>query len=129
MKICSLLILIILLGGCGQNKNVRVDANVLTIAENITEGKLIGHFLGSSSGWLKTDTIKVGVEFTLANKLFLEDLELSHAQLAYYRNEKSLPLSITITDVPYCIKIRLNGYFIKMRDLSAGLVRDLLKEF
>lgn len=74
--------------------NTYVDAKVISINDQITEGYMIGHFLGSSDGFISNDIIKVGVEFNLEGKLFLADLQLSHAELVYYKNSTSLPLHV-----------------------------------
>ena len=79
-----------------QCKTYTVQAKILTINENITEGQLIGRFLGSPSGSFRNDTIKVGVSFKINGYLFLEDLRLKHAELYYYKESKEIPLTILI---------------------------------
>ena len=123
-------ILMLSLFGCSQREVINIDADVLTINSEILEGKLIGLFLSSSNGWVKSDVIKVGVKFEIGNNLFLEDLKLSHAQLAYYKSRDTLPLKVVIVynSVNGCSRcsIRLNGYFIKYRNLSESLAKELI---
>lgn len=137
MKMWKVLMVVVVLAGlfvgagCENRGSATVDADVLTINSEITEGKLIGHFLGSSDGWLKTDINKVGVKFIINGRLFLEDLKLSHAQLAYYKGKNTLPLKIAITSwgragpAPELV-IRLNGYYIKRTYLSFPLALNLI---
>jgi len=122
--------LIICLCSCSKNEIVIIDVNVLTVNSEILEGNLISHFLSGSSGKLRSDVIKIGVQFEINGNLFLEDLSLSHAQLAYYKDKNTLPLGIKI-----CYRIikgesrlefRLNGYYIKRREVSGKLANDLI---
>lgn len=126
-----LLVLIVCLAGCSNHGTINVDADVLSINQEILEGKLIAHFLSGSSGWLKSDRIKVGVKFQIHNELFLEDLCLSHAQLAYYGDKKTLPLKLKIyvdrMSGSSSLEIRLGGYFIKKVYLSRKLAKRLHK--
>ncbi len=116
--------------GCAKNETVTIDANVLTINSEILEGNLISRFLSGSSGKLRSGVIKVGVQFEINGNLFLEDLSLSHAQLAYYKDKNILPLEIKIHYS--CIrgesklKFRLNGYYMKKRRVSGKLANDLI---
>lgn len=129
----SVLVLCILaasLCGCTTKETITVDANVLTVNSEIIEGKLIGQFLSSSSGWIRSDVIKVGVKFEINNNLFLEDLKLSHAQLAYFKDKDTLPLEVTIimdeANCRWSFEIRLKGYYITNRYISRRLAKELI---
>lgn len=133
LLILVLCILMIGLCGCTVEKTTKVDADVLAINAEILEGELIGRFLGSSDGWIRSDVIKVGVKFEINGNLFLEDLKLSHAQLAYYKDANTLPLKITIifdkvVESQSWIIIRLNGYHIKDCRICATLAKDIVLE-
>lgn len=121
-------VLMVNLCGCAQRESVKIDADVLTISSKILEGELIGHFLGSSDGWLRSDVIKVGIKFEIDDELFLEDLKLSHAQLAYYKDRNTLPIKATIiSDINGArIKIRLDGYYMKSRRINYKLAEKLI---
>jgi len=79
--------------GCLKDTK-KIEAEVLTINENIFSGELIGQFLGSASGHLTNDVIKVGVKIEYGGETFLEDLSLKHAELAYFKDKKTLPITI-----------------------------------
>ena len=116
--------------GCSEQRKVNIEANVLSINCQILEGKLIGQFLGSSSGFITSDVIKVGVSFTINGQLFLRDLKLNHAQLAYYKDRSTLPLKIEIrrsmnADV---LKVGLNGIIVDKLYLRSALVKKLLEK-
>lgn len=125
-----LCVLITSLCGCVESVAVKIDAEVLTVNSEILEGNLNSHFLSSSSGKLRSDVIKVGVQFELDDRIFLEDLSLSHAQLAYYKDKSTLPLKIEIYYKPFdstsFIEIRLSGYFIKTRRIADSLAEALV---
>lgn len=115
--------------GCASKK-LSVEADVLSINSQLLEGRLIGQFLGSPDGYISNDVIKVGVSFTIKDTLFLRDLKLNHAELAYYKGRKTLPLDIKIRWVDidsYKLEIRLNGRFVKSFYLSGKLGEDLVK--
>lgn len=100
--ICLILLLnevaFLLALGIGPSRaNFLVEAPVLSINENITEGRLIGALLSSPDGNFSTDIIKVGVAVEVSKgTVRLYDLKLSHAELAYYRQRSSIPLSVRI---------------------------------
>jgi len=83
-----------LIGCCNDFKQTGVPAKVLTINEHILEGQMIGMLLGSSSGSISNDVIKVGVEMQIRGKLILADLKLSHAELAYYKDVNIIPVDV-----------------------------------
>jgi len=121
--------------GCASKKDVFVfvEAEVLSIDSQILEGKLIGQFLGSSSGFISNDVIKVGVSFKIKDKLFLRDLELNHAELTYYKDNNILLLEIKIKGwnvvcggTGYPIEIRLNGRIVDSFYLSKELRNKLV---
>lgn len=120
------IIFIFLFTGCAK-RSLNIDAKVLSVNENILSGQLIGYFLSSADGHISNDKIKVGVEIKICDVLFLEDLELQHAELAYYKGRKNLPLSLLITTADHDrLEIRLNGRFIKRRRLSPDLAKSLI---
>ena len=128
--IILLCVLTLGLCGCSKNDTVRIDAKVLSINSGILEGKMIGQFLGSSSGWIKSDVIKVGVEIRIGGSLFLEDLKLTHALLAYHQDSQTLPLDIEVIVDPIYqskIRIRLYGYWIKDISITKGYASDIWK--
>ena len=79
--------------GC-KEVNTTVEAKVLSVDDHILEGYMIGHFLGGSDGKIANDVIKVGVQFTYDNQLYLVDLRLNRAQLVYYKDRTTLPILI-----------------------------------
>lgn len=107
-----------------------IQAQVLSINERITEGQMIGMFLGSPSGSYRNDINKVGVEFSIGKQIFLEDLELNHAQLAYYRKDNQIPIDLKVqTDNgwnPSYMSIRILGSYIGRVNLSDGLAETLI---
>ena len=130
LPIIILCILVISLCGCAKSEIVMVGAEVLTINSEILEGNLISHFLSSSSGKLRSDVIKIGVKFEIDGNIFLEDLSLSHAQLAYYKDKNTLPLEVKIRYSSIRgesrLIFRLNGYYIKKRYVSSKLANNLI---
>lgn len=93
---CSIIVVVFIMnmGYPVRHKDFFVQAPVLSINENCTEGKSIGALLSSASGHISDDTIKVGVEVRLEDYVLLYDLKLRYSELAYYRNQKTLPLLI-----------------------------------
>lgn len=126
---------LLLLGfsGCTDVEYGKVDAEVLSVNERILEGQMIGHFLGSSDGWIKSDINKVGVKFEIAGRLFLEDLPVSHALLAFYKESKTLPLELKVCWVKATddskLVIRIHGYYIKKCPISKRLAKYIFREF
>ena len=131
MLMMMLVVGTLLMTGCSSRKNMTVEAEVLSINCEILEGRLISHFLAGSSGFIRSDSIKVGVKFTIKNHLFLRDLKLNHSQLAYYRDKSTLPLGIEIEgafgDGRYRMIIRLNGTLVDSLYLSKKLGKHLIK--
>ena len=94
IALCTLLV-----SGCCLEEgpdNIIVTADVLSVNEQILEGRMIGAFLGSASGNFSNDVIKVGVSFQYNGHLRLYDLKLNHAELAYYKDRTTLDLNIRI---------------------------------
>ena len=76
--------------------------------------------------------IKIGVKFEIGMYLFLEDLKLQHAELAYYKNKNTIPLSIQCRSgysIPsgYCnyIRIYLNGLCKKVVRIDVSMSEDI----
>lgn len=84
----------ILIIGC-SSKNYSIRAEVLAINDNILAGRMIGHFLGGSSGTFANDVIKVGVKFDFKGQMYLINLELNHAELVYYKDRDILDLILS----------------------------------
>jgi hypothetical protein len=124
--VSSLVLFVILLGGCEPEPSCIVNAEVLSINEQITEGQLIGSFLGSPDGSFTTDSIKVGVKFTLGGKLFLRDLSLNHAELSYYQDSKVLLIELKM----YCttLKVYLHGRPVGDIRCTIALSKQLRKD-
>jgi len=122
-------ILLLFLVGCQETATNNIEAEVLSINSHILNGQLLGAFLGSSSGSFTNDVIKIGVKFEIGKYLFLEDLKLQHAELAYYKNKSTIPLCIQCTNgFPSscnCIKIYLNGLCKKVVRLSIPVAEDI----
>lgn len=97
MKYITLILIALLFNSCDTEYiDYKVTAEVLSINEDILDGKLIGQFLGSSSGYIRNDVIKVGVSFRIDGDLMLCDLELQHSELAYYANQTYLNLRVNV---------------------------------
>ena len=113
--------------GCQKNITTNIEAEILSINSHILNGELWSNFLSSSSGYITNDMIKVGIKFEIGKYLFLEDLQLRHAELAYYKNSSTIPLDITCEAmrgfvVPgNCLKIYLNGNCKRNVRLSSEL--------
>lgn len=89
-----------------------VNAKVLSLNTKILQGQTIGGLLSSASGKISNDVIKVGISFIVKKKLYLVDLKLTHAELAYYKDKKELPLRIKYHDWDDgFIKIFLNNRY------------------
>jgi len=91
---------------CSEEK-INTNAEVLSINENILEGRLIGSFLSSSSGYISDDVIKISVKFEAFGQLFLEDLKVQRAELIYFKDTSSMPLVVIRDDY-----VNSNGYRI-----------------
>ncbi len=106
-----LLIFISFLSGCNGPSlyQTKVPAKVLSINTQILKGEMIGHFLGSSDGYISNDAIKVGVEIHILDNIVLVDLELSHAELTYYKNVNIIPVVVDYFSNSNRIHIRLHG--------------------
>ena len=73
-----------------------VNAKVLTINQNILHGEMIGSMLSSADGVLDNDVIKIGLEINIGNCKVLKDIKFSHAELAYFKDNITIPLQITV---------------------------------
>jgi len=132
MKLRILLMCLLVLAGCGRvkQKEYQVDAEVLSINSQILEGKLIGSLLSSPSGWIRTDINKVAVGFKLKNYLFLEDFELSHAQLAYYKDSSHIPIVAKVLsygDITCRVDFFVNRVEVGSRYISREVSSDLVE--
>ena len=137
MKLYKLLIPIlclIIFVGCIKTSDlieIKVEAEVLSINTNILRGKLIGMFLGSSSGSISNDINIVGVKFNIGNELFLEDLKVSHAILSYYSESKILPLKIKFLcydAVTYTMLIKVHSYVLKTKLIDEKFYDSMMKK-
>lgn len=72
-----------LLLGC-RRETYYTEAKVLAVNDHVLEGKLIGDFLTSSSGYISNDVIKLSVDFGTNNVItgysLLLDLPINHAE-------------------------------------------------
>jgi hypothetical protein len=102
----------------GQRDTGMYNAKVLSINKNILYGKTIGQFLGSASGEIANDVIKVGVSFMYKDRhmkesrLVLIDLRLNHAQLAHYAESKYIKICVSrrlVLFSMYYMTATLNG--------------------
>lgn len=130
----SVCIIAFLFFGCSPDfLIIEKNAKILTINKNILSGELINEFLSSPSGNFSNDVIKVGIEIHICNHVFLEDLELQHAELAYYKDRTTLPLYISIindfsTSVNYGkLTIKLNERIVKERFIPKHLAEVLIE--
>ena len=125
-------VLLLFLIGC-QNATITtdIDAEVLSINSHILNGELWGSFLSSSSGSITDDIIKIGIKLEIGEYLFLEDLQLRHAELAYYKNSSTIPLKITceagFPSSKNCLKIYLNGNCKRNVLLTHNLAENVFK--
>ncbi len=104
-----LLIFLLILCGCSRAPIEKfVDAKVLSAQNNI-----------------------LAVKFKVGDQTFFEDLELSQSLASYYKNEKIIPLKITV--IEHCVgdchkvEIRLSGYFIKKSIISLEVYEEIRK--
>ena len=90
-----------------------VRAEVLTIDKGLITGKINGGFLSSSSVKFGTDLINVGVKFKIKDVLFLEDLKLTHAELAYFNGRSNIDLTIKRESKRYDIHLSITDRYLK----------------
>jgi hypothetical protein len=76
----------------------RIDADILSTEQRILDGKWTGRVLGSSSGTIRNDLIKIGIRFKIHDHIYLHDVILRHSELAHFtENGKNiLPLYLHI---------------------------------
>ena len=133
MKKSILLILIlfvVFISGCSDKASTDIEAKVLVIETKILEGNLIGSFLSGSSGSFRSDMIKVGVKFKIGDRLFLEDLELKHSELAYYSESDAIPLIFSVVNgCQSYYELRIHGrqviYQAITPDFAVALIEDI----
>lgn len=112
--ILALLVIFIasFLVSCTSRCDIRrpnTPAKVLIVNDRILEGRMIGAFLGSASGYISNDVIKVGVEIKIQGVLILVDLRLSHAELVYYKDVDIIPVDIMYSIHWERLRIWLHG--------------------
>jgi len=127
--------LLLFLIGCQKAITTDIEAEVLSINSHVLNGELISNFLSSSSGSITNDTIKIGIKFKIGEYLFLEDLKLRHAELAYYKNSKTIPLNIKCRagigffNPGNSLRIHLNGICKRHVRLSSEIAQNIFKIF
>lgn len=98
MKKIQIIVMLIFIGillfGCYDKYFLDVNAKILTINDKIVYAQWVGDLLSSSSGYLTTDLIKVGVEIEINGKKYYADLKLNHAELASISNDNTIKLKI-----------------------------------
>lgn len=80
-----------------ETEKYKVAAKVLSVNQHILQGELIGAFLGSSSGEINNDVNKLGVSFVVLNRLYLVDIKVNHAEMAYFQDSEVLDLMMLKT--------------------------------
>jgi hypothetical protein len=112
---------------------IMIEAKILSVNGQIfSDTKTIGQFLDGKQ--ITSNVVKVGVEFTIDKTTFLEDLELSHAQISYLKREKEIPLKISVevrSGTTSNLRIYLKGCLVKKiwlkNDLATKLVKHMTK--
>jgi hypothetical protein len=114
-KTILLVLGLLIITGCSKAHYPQetLDAQILSVNDQILSGNLYGALLRSSSGTISDDVIKVGVKFYIGGELYLEDIELNHAELTYFNNRKTLPLTLQITSGSHCAAVYLNNRKVK----------------
>jgi hypothetical protein len=76
----------------------KLDADILSAKQQILDGNWRGRFLGSSSGTIQDDIIKIGIRFKIKKHIYLHDVELNHSELAHFTEDGKniLPLYLSI---------------------------------
>ena len=93
------IILLLLATGCRPTIHTEViEAEVLAINENVLHGKMIGQFLGSSSGWFNDIGVVVAVRWEFKGRLHLSDYKIKIAELIHYKDRGTLPLTVRWAD-------------------------------
>jgi len=67
---------------------------VISVDDNILDGKWIGGLLSSSSGNIRSDTIVVGVSYTINGEIYLDDFELYHSEAASISKENEIAMEL-----------------------------------
>jgi len=104
------------------------DAEVLTVNENILDGKMIGQFLGGSDGYL-TSVVLVGLRVKFQDRMFLTDAKLNYAEIAHYKDRTTLPIIWTVDSFDGELIGRLNGRTVVFINITGELARKLFEEF
>jgi hypothetical protein len=122
MFVCGLVFIMVVVamlgGGCSakyDNTDVEVEAKVLSVNENILRGEMIGEFLTSASGSIVNDVNVVGISYSIGNQLFIHDIEVSHAMLAYYSGKNIIPIKVCFEswrNKRYRLVVRVQGYYV-----------------
>lgn len=100
MKIKSIFLIVILflLSGCEyREKEYSVEATILSVNGRILSATIGTPVLLDGLGdVIQGDVVKIGVQFTLGERVCLEDLDLTVSEVAYYKDRSALPLKIKV---------------------------------
>ena len=124
MKKIILSTMMLIMVSCQIAKYQPIEAEVLSINENVLRGEMISHFLSGSSGWLKGDLIIVGIKFNYNNIVMLEDISINHAILVEYKDYKSLPIEVKVFDS--YLKVLFHNKIVLIRKLGYREIDRLL---
>ena len=110
-------------------RTIHKDAQVLSINENVLDGRMIGQFLGSASGYITDGAVLVGIRVDFGDRMFLTDAKLNNAELVFYKDKSTLPMMWTINFFNGKLVGRLNGRPVVSINTSSKLSSKLLKVF
>lgn len=117
------------LSGCsGCTAGIEKEVTVLSINEHVLDGQMIGHFLGSADGYL-TEVNLVGVRVDFQSHMFLVDLKLNHAELAYFKDRNTLPIKWETDTFNSKVTGQLNERVVVTIPVTRSLVKELHREF
>jgi hypothetical protein len=113
-------ILAVIVIGCSScakydETSVFKEAKVLSVNENILRGEMIGDFLTSASGSIANDVNILGITYEIGDSLFIHDIEISHAMLAYYSGIDTIPVQVCFHawhGHRYKLIVRVQGYHV-----------------
>jgi len=124
-----LFIAVFLLVTFGCSRTIYMDAEVLSVNENVLDGKMIGQFLGGSDGHITSGVVLVGLRVKFGERMFLTDAKLNNAELVHYGDRRNLPIKWTVDWFNNELEGRLNGRPVVYISLSNRLTRKLFNEF
>ena len=96
LKILLVFIISIFIVGCNRYDKFEVSAKVISINDNILESMWIGDFLSSSSGYLKSDINKVGIQFDWFENEVFTDLKLLHSEISQIKKDNIIKLILKV---------------------------------